>query len=390
MSAPPAVLRGTPAFDSLLPLVRPRLPRLSEISGDIANILESGIVTKGSYLARFEREVARLLRVDHAVAVSSATSGLMLALQALAVQGEVVLPSFTFMASASAVVWNGLTPVFADCSPQTWNLTAEAAEAAITPHTTAIMAIHVFGSPADRAGLEALARRRGLALIFDAAHAFGSRCGGEPVGGGGDAEVFSTTASKLVVTGEGGVVTSRRGDLAERIVICREYGNAGEYDAAFAGINARLSELAALLGIAALPGLEGDIEHRNALAKRYRAALAQLPGLAFQQVDPGCRSSYNYFAVLVGEEFGLSRGALARALEAENIETRRYFDPPVHRQQAYRRYASGLSLPATDRLSAQALVLPMYAALTVNDVDRTCDAIARIHHHRERVAAAVS
>lgn len=390
MTAPPAVLGGTPAFDSRLPLIRPRLPRLSEISGDLTKILNSGIVTKGDYLARFERQVARLLRVEHAVGVSSATSGLMLVLQALGLEGEVVLPSFTFMASASAVVWNGLTPVFADCSPQTWNLTAESAEAAITPRTTAIMAVHVFGSPADRATLESLARSRGLALIFDAAHAFGSRYREEPVGGGGDAEVFSTTATKLIVTGEGGVVTTRRSDLVERIIIGREYGNAGAYDAAFAGINARLPEIAALLGIAALPGLEGDIRHRSTLAECYRAALGELPGLAFQRVDPGCRSSCNYFAVLVGEEFGVSRQALARALEAENIETRPYFDPPLHRQQAYRGYASGISLPVTDRLSAQVLVLPMYAALSGHDVDRICDAIARIHHHRERVAEFLS
>jgi dTDP-4-amino-4,6-dideoxygalactose transaminase len=390
MNDRPALLGGTPAFDRPLALIRPRLPRLADLHGDLTRILETGVVTKGGYLERFEREVAARMRVNHAVGVSSGTSGLMLALEALGLEGEVVLPSFTFMASAAAIVWNRLTPVFADCSPKSWNLTVESVGAAITPRTSAIMAVHVFGNPADRAGLETLARARGRGLVFDAAHAFGAQYPDGPVGGGGDAEVFSTTATKLVVTGEGGVVATQRESVAEHVAVGREYGNAGGYDAAFAGINARLPEIAAVLGLAALPGLEADIAHRNAVAERYRAALGELPGLSFQQVAPACRSTYNYFAVLVGDEFGVPRDLLVRALAAENIETRQYFDPPVHRQAAYRQYAAGAALPVTERVSARALVLPMYWALTAGEVDTVCEAIARLHRHREEVVAQAS
>jgi dTDP-4-amino-4,6-dideoxygalactose transaminase len=380
MSSLPALLGNKPACESKINFVRPVLPVFDEVSEQVGKIFETGMLTKGAHLLAFEEALAAHLRVKHAVAVSSCTAGLMLTYRALGLKGEVVVPSFTFMATVSALVWAGVRPVFADADPATANLDPSAAEAAITPETSALVAVHNFGNPCDVEALQRIAQRHNLRLIFDAAHGFGSLYQGAPLGPQGDASVFSLTPTKLVIAGEGGVVATDDAELARRVRMGREYGNKGNYDSEFSGINARLPEFNALLGLQSLRALDAAVRQRNQIAAIYLEKLGQLRGIDFQKIGPGNRSSYCYFNITIAPEaFGLTRDELALALAAENIDTRKYYAPPVHRQSAYTRYVnSAQALPDTDLLSETSLALPLWSDMQPHLALNICAAIERI------------
>lgn len=376
----PALLDSIPLFANKVPLVRPVLPAFDKIENGVAEIIGSGMVTKGHHLVAFEEAIARHLGVKHAIAVSSCTTGLMLTYKGLGLSGDVVVPSFTFMATVSAMVWAGLRPVFADVNPGTTNMDPAAAEAAITPNTTAIVAVHNFGNPAEIEALQAVASRHGLKLVFDAAHGFGALYQGVPVGPQGDAHVYSLSPTKLLIAGEGGIVATNHDALADYIRMGREYGNSGNYDSAFAGINARMPEFNALLGLQSLAGLESAAQHRNWVVARFRERLSQLPGIAFQEVLPGNRCSYKDFSLTIDPAaFGLTRDELAVALAADNIDTRKYYYPVVHEQTAYKHFATpGLHLPGTDYLASHSLSLPVWSNMDELTIDGICQAIENI------------
>jgi dTDP-4-amino-4,6-dideoxygalactose transaminase len=240
--------------------------------------------------------------------------------------------------------------------------------------------------------LEAVARGHNLKLVFDAAHGFGSLYRGKPVGRYGDAEVFSATPTKLLVAGEGGVVTTDDDALAEHIRIGREYGNDGNYGSLFAGLNARMSELHAILGIESLKMLEENAERRNRVVEWFRERLERLPGLTFQAVMPGSRCSYKDLSILVNEErFGVTRDQLAQALQAENIDTRKYHYPPVHMHQTYRHLAERYRdvLAVTDYVSARSLSLPIYSHMDEPTVSAICQAVERVFRYADEVAGAL-
>src|SRR5215510_8901621 len=382
MSDKPAILGGLPVFAAKAPMVRPLLPAFDdEFAEGVQGILQSGMLTTGQHLRHFEKAVAEHLGVRYAIAVSSCTTGLMLTYQGLGLTGEVVVPSFTFMATVSAMIWAGLRPIFADVDVETLTLDPAAAEAAITPNTRAIVAVHNFGNPADIEALQAIAQRYHLKLVFDAAHGFGTLYHGVPVGPQGNAQVYSLSPTKLLIAGEGGIVATNDDDLAEKIRIGREYGNSGNYDSAFAGFNARMPEFNAMLCLHSLGMLEPSVRRRNHVAALYHERLSSLPGLGFQQIRPGNRSSYKDFSFTIDPEaFGLSRDQLAVALAAENIDTRKYYDPPVHLQTAYRRFAPPAErLPNTNRLAARSLSLPIWSHMEDAVALGICRAIQRIH-----------
>jgi dTDP-4-amino-4,6-dideoxygalactose transaminase len=382
MTSLPAILGGQPAFEQKIQIVRPVLPPYSEIQDGIQEILTTGMVTRGRFLDAFEKTIADHLEVRHAVAVSSCTTGLMLAYRALDLTGEVIVPSFTFMATVSAMVWCGLKPVFVDVDPHTTTLDPALVEAAITPHTSAIVAVHNFGNPADIAALQEIASRHKLKLVFDAAHGFGALYQGKPVGGEGDAQVFSMSPTKLLISGEGGVVATNDDQVARMVRIGREYGNDGSYDSIFPGLNARLPELSALMGLASLRNLEQAALSRNKTADLFRQHLQRCPGIGFQEIRPGDRSSYREYSITIDpQEFGLSRDTLAEALLAENIDIRKYYDPPVHRQTAYRGYHDGQPLPHTNWLSSQSLSLPMWSNMAPEITTTIAETILNLHEH---------
>ena len=388
MNLPLSILGAPPLFAQKIPIAKPVLPSTADLAQGLAQMLETGIVTNGPFTKAFETAVAENLKVKHALAVSSGTTGLMIAYRALGLEGEVIVPSFTFMASVSSLVWAGVQPVFADINYETGNLDPAAAAEAITPRTSAIVAIHNSGNPADIAELQDLAARNNLALIFDAAHAFGSFYQGEVVGAQGDAHVFSLTPTKLVVAGEGGIIATNDDQMAARVRVLREYGNPGDYNTRVAGVNGRMQEFSGLMGTYSLPKLAAAVCHRNHLATLYRERLGKLPGICFQLVRDGNRNSYKDFSIIVDEDaFGLTRDELVTVLQAENIDTRNYFDPPVHRQIAYRKYASAnASLQNTDRLSARIIDLPIWSHMDEGVVSGICAAIEKAHELSSQIS----
>ena len=381
MSARPAVLGGSPAFAHGLPFARPSRPPIEEVMRRLEPSYESGLLTNGPLVAELEDRIAERLGVRHVVAVSSCTSGLMLVLQALTEgRGRVVMPSFTFSATAHAATWNGCTPVFAECSRETLQLDLGHA-ATLLEGATALVATHISGAPCNPRGVTELAAAFGVPVLFDAAHALGAVAAGTPIGGFGSAEVFSLTPTKVLVAGEGGLVATNDEALAERLRIGRDYGNPGNYDTQFAGLNARMSEFHAAMALESLRRFGGLLERRRYIAALYRSHLEEIPGIGFQEIPAGDVSTFKDLTITVDpEQFGLTRDGLAHALKAEGIDTRKYFDPPVHRQLAYSHLDAG-ELPTTDEVAGSVLSLPMFPDLRNEHVERVADRIGALHAH---------
>ena len=371
-----AILGGRPTFATAVPLARPYLGRQQRIVDDMIDMLASGILTDGPYTRRLEESVSQRFHT-HCVALSSCTTGLILAFRALGLRGEVILPGFTFFASGHALLWNGLTPVFADCDPETFTLNPGSVENLINRRTAAILAVNVFGNPPDLPALARLAERAGVPLIVDAAQAMGSRCQGRPPGHHGLIEVCSLTPSKMVCAGEGGLLLTNDPGVARRIRVLRNYGNDGDYNPSLLGLNGRLSELHAAVAQESLRSLQTHVNLRQRVAAEYRKNLADAPGILFQTVREGNVCGYKDFAIRVGPEFGLSRNLLSRVLSRENIQTRRYFDPPLHRQVLYQRFRPRAPLNHTERLSEEMLCLPIFGSLSLQTVDRICGVIGK-------------
>jgi dTDP-4-amino-4,6-dideoxygalactose transaminase len=376
-----------------IPIVSPEGPAGEEFLDDVRAILASGQLTNGTRVNAFENAVAAYLGAAHCVAVSSCTAGLMLTLRALELRGEVILPSFTFHATAHSILWNGLRPVFADCDARTFCIDPDAAEKKISRKTAAIAAVHMFGCPAPIDRLEEICARHGIPLICDAAHAFGSKAGGRYVGGFGASEIFSFSPTKLVVAGEGGLIATNSGALAQRLKAARNYGDAGNSDPEILGLNARMSEIHAALALRGLRGVEARIARRNQIRLDYEKQLASIPGIQFQEIAPRDRSACKDMSILVDESaFGTSRDSLQAFLRENDVETRRYFWPAVHQQKLYRNIWDGQSLAVTERVSSRVLSLPIYSSLQDEDVARICRVIRRAfelaQHSRRSTRAA--
>ena len=381
----PAIAGGRPMFEERLPIVSPEGLPGEEFLCDVRKILGSRQLTNANFVRKFEEAAEQYLGVPHCVAVSSCTAGLVLTLQALSLEGEVILPSFTFHAGAHSLLWNGLKPVFADCDPETFCLDPHAVKLQMSSNTTAILAVHLFGNPAAIVELQTIASDASIPLIFDAAHAFGSDINDKRVGNFGVAEVFSFSPTKLLVAGEGGMIATRDADLARKLRVARNYGDSGNYDPELAGLNARMSEFHAALALCGLDGLDARIDRRNQIRLHYERRLRTLPGLSFQRIPTGNRSSCKDFAVSVDEAvFGESRDWLFAALEKENIQVRRYFYPPVHRQKLYREIWDKRPLPVTESISESILNLPIYSTLCDENVEKICDAILRCHEFTKK------
>jgi dTDP-4-amino-4,6-dideoxygalactose transaminase len=248
------------------------------------------------------------------------------------------------------------------------------------------MVTHVFGAPAAAAEAEGLARRAGIPLVFDAAHGLGAQCSGRPVGSFGDAEAFSLSPTKVVVAGEGGLVSTRSDDVARHVRLGRDYGNPGNYDTQFAGLNARMSELHAAVALESLDGLDEHLDRREAIADRYGAGLAAVPGIEPQAVPATDRSTWKDFTVIVDPDVaGLSRDVVVSALRAEGVDTRCYFSPPVHQHRAYAAHRT--ALPITDWTAARVVSLPIWRELPDGTVDAIVEILAALTARGDEVAA---
>ncbi len=384
----PALLGGPQAFSDPLPFARPAAPPLDKVFARLAPSYDAGTLTTGPLVRELEESVANRLGVDHVVAVANCTSGLMLGIHALAPKGPVLLPSFTFSASAHAISWNGIDTRFAECDRATFQLDLEDASTR-TEGIGAIMATHVFGAPCSPLETERLAARANVPLIFDAAHGFGATHDGRAIGTFGDVEVFSMSPTKPLVAGEGGLVATNRAEIAEEVRLGRDYGNPGNYNTRFVGLNARLSELHAAVALCSLDAIDEHLEKRRSLANRYIANLSDVPGIATQAVDPFDTHTWKDFTISVNPStFGINRDALVRALRADGIDTRNYFDPPVHKQHSHNH--PPVDLPITDEVSSRVVSLPLYRDLNDNVIDRISNVIVSMHEHADQLTDSLS
>ena len=346
-----------------------------QVGEAVTKILASGVLSNGPYVRELEHRAADRLGAAECIAVSSSTTGLMLVLRAAELACEVVVPAFCFGPVARAAVWNGLQVSFADIDPRTLTLSPEDAAEAIGIRTSALLAVHTFGVPCDVDALAALAARNGIALLFDAADAFGSRRRGEPLGGSGDAAVFSLSPSRVLTGCEGGLILTNDHELAERCRIGRDGGHPNDLDTRFVGLDARLSEIHAAVALASLESVEERVQRNNLLASTYRRLFDDIDGIDPPAVRDGDSGSNNGFTVLVDpERFGLEAADLAGLLASEGVETRRHRRPVA----TPGRPALGRvrALPVASMVAARALTLPLWPELTEAQLDRVVELIA--------------
>jgi len=389
-----AVFGAPPAFEEPLHVGRPNIPDRERLLTRFNDLLDRRWLTNGgSYLEEFEGRLAELSRAPHVVAMCNATLALETTVQALGWQGEVIMPSFTFIATAHAVRWRGLSPVFCDVDPQTHNLDPRQVEAAITSRTSGIIGVHVWGRPCAIEPLQQIAQRHGLGLIFDAAHALGCTSQGRPIGGFGDAEVFSFHATKVVNTFEGGAVATNSRALAERLSQMRDFGFAEEDRVSVLGTNAKMSEISAAMGVGGLESLPAwcDVNRRNYL--EYRSQLGGLPGLEVIPYDDAEQNNYQYVVVNVDrDQAGISRDEVRDVLRAENVLARRYFFPGCHRMEPYRseRAESATALPVTEWLTERVLALPTGTAIGRREIEMTSQLVRLCWQEGEAIRARLS
>lgn len=369
------------------PVISPTLPDPAELLEELRSIFRSGRVTIGKHVAALEEEVCARTGVKHAIALSSGTSGLMLLIRALDLPkgSEVITPSFTFAATAHALLWNGLKPVFCDSEPESFAMDAEVAEHLINERTSAIYPVCIFGVPGDIDAYHSLADRHRLALIFDSAQGFGSAYKGKTLGNFGEGEAFSLSPTKIVTALEGGLVTTNNDTIAERVHRMRDYGKAvdGE-DMDWCGLSARMSEVNALVARWSLARIGTWIANRRRIVKRYRERLTLLPGLKFQRIPPDRASSYNYVVILLDPSVShVTRDDLRYRLRRHGIQTKRYFCPALHNQTLYERMAEPQRpwLTVAESLASRSLALPMYSHLSLDEVDIICDNIVDCFSH---------
>jgi dTDP-4-amino-4,6-dideoxygalactose transaminase len=365
-----AVFTGLPAFPAPLHVGLPNVGNTDDFLERARDILERRWFTNdGPYVRELERRVADLIEVEHCVAVCNGTAALEIAARASGLTGEVILPAFTFVATAHALLWQGLTPIFCDIDERTHNLDPAHAETLITARTSGLVGVHVWGRPAYSDELAELAAAHGLRLLFDAAHALGCSGEGRPIGGRGDAEILSFHATKVVNAFEGGAVLTNDGELAARMRRMRNFGFADYDDVRGVGVNGKLPEICAAMGLTTLDRLEEFVEVNRQNYEHYRAELDGLPGISVLAYDDSERHNYQYVVLeLDPDRSPLARDDLVRVLHAENVLARRYFHPGCHRMEPYRSFDPGLSLPKTEAVAGRVVSLPTGGALAESDV----------------------
>ncbi|MBP7459723.1 MAG: DegT/DnrJ/EryC1/StrS family aminotransferase [Candidatus Delongbacteria bacterium] len=384
-----AALGGEPQYPVLQELIRPSMPPIKEIQSQLERIHQSTFITNGHYNREFEEIIRQELQVPFALTVSNATIGLMLALRALAdhPRGEVILPSFTFASTGLSVIWNGLTPVFADIDPATKNLDPWKVEEKITSNTVAIMPVYIFSNVPMIEEFDRIGRRYHLPVIYDTAQGLGSRYRDEAAGRFGTMEVFSLAPTKVATSVEGCIITLSDPELARRLEALRNIGKTGEYDYELTGLNARMTEYQAVVGMYNFRKLQSYIHYRQDLIDYYRSRLVDVPGLGFQQISPNSKSGNNYMVVFVDESrFGLSRNQVAELFRRENIQTKRYFYPALHRMPPFQAYADSY-LEVSEEAAETGLALPLYNQMETSLAENVCRLWHAIYENRHTLRA---
>lgn len=368
-----AILGGDPLFTEALHVGRPNRPSKAAFFAHAEEIWESAWLTNnGPKVQQLETELGQMLGVKHVIAVCNATIGLQIAIRALGMSGEVIVPSFTFVATAHSLEWQGITPIFCDVDPVTHCLDPKRVEQLITPRTTGIMPVHIWGNICNVEEIQALADKHGLKVLYDAAHAFGCEHAGRMVGNFGDAEVFSFHATKVLNTFEGGCITTNDDEVARIIRLMINFGFIGKDQVTHVGSNGKMSEISAAMGLASLQEFGQFVAHNRSNYHAYKAAIDALPGLSIVEHCEQEKRNFHYIIVEVADDFALSRDQLVNLLEAENILARRYFYPGCHKMEPYASYYpnAGLLLPETEKLTSKLFCLPNSTATTTADIAR--------------------
>jgi dTDP-4-amino-4,6-dideoxygalactose transaminase len=390
-----ALFGGIPAIDGKLYVGRPNIGDRERLLERINRVLDSKWLTNnGPFVQEFEQKIAEMLDVKHCIAMCNATVALEIAIRAVGMKGEVIVPSFTFIATAHALQWQEITPVFCDIDPSNHMIDPNRVEALITPRTTGIIGVHLWGQACDTDALAAIAHRRGIKLMFDAAHSFGCSHNGRRIGNFGDAEVFSFHATKFFNTFEGGAVVTNNDELAARIRLMKNFGFSGFDNVSYIGTNGKMSEISAVMGLTGLEGLKEVVSINRRNYQLYQKELESLPGIKMLTFDEQEGPNYQYIVLEIDEAVThVSRDHMLDVLWAENVIARRYFYPGCHRMEPYRSYFphSALLLPETEALVKRVLVLPTGTGVGPQDISAIGQVIRFTVAHgaevRERLSA---
>lgn len=374
-----AIVTGKPRFSEPLHVGRPNVGSEEALLKRIQETIQRRWFTNnGPMVQEFEAELKRELGVRHCIPICNATVALEIAIRALELKGEVIVPSFTFIATAHALQWQEITPVFCDIAPGSHNLDPEQAARLITPRTTGIIGVHVWGKPCDHEGLSRLAAERNLKLMYDASHAFGCSSNGRRIGGFGACEVFSFHATKFFNSFEGGAIATNDDELARKIRLMKNFGFSGLDRVTLVGTNGKMNEISAAMGLTGLESLPQFIETNRRNYQLYRARAQHMQGVDMVSFDEREENNYQYIVLEVDEYVtGISRDEIVRILAAENVLARRYFYPGCHRMEPYKSYFphAGLLLPRTEALCERVLVLPTGDAMKPRDIHAVCGVI---------------
>ena len=383
-----AIFGAPPAFADPLHVGRPNVGSRESLILRINDILDRNWLTNnGPYIQEFERKVAEFLGVKHCITLCNATMALGITARALGMKGEVLIPSFTFIATAHALQWQEITPVFCDIDPDTHNIDPACVEKMITPRTTGIIGVHLWGRPCQVEALTEIADRHGLKLMFDAAHAFGCSYKGEMIGNFGKAEVFSFHATKFFNTFEGGAITTNDDELATKMRLMKNFGFSGYDNVIYVGTNGKMTEICAAMGLTGLESLHEFVEGNRKNYLLYKKLLEDLPGLKMVAYDESEKNNYQYIVFEIVEGLaGISRDFLIKILHAENVLARRYFYPGCHRMEPYQSYVphNHMLLPATERLVQRVISLPTGMSICETDIATICNILTfAIQHSKE-------
>ena len=368
-------------FEKPIYVTRPFLPPLEEFRQGLEEIWETRWLTNnGPILQRFTQELCNFFETDNLCLFNNGTLALQIALQGMGISGEVITTPFTFVATTHALYWNKIRPVFVDIEPDYFTLDPEKVEAAITPWTTAILAVHVYGYPCKLNALADIARRHNLKLIYDAAHAFGVKVGNKSIADFGDLSMFSFHATKSFHSLEGGMLIFRETGLKGTFDYLKNFGFKNELEVVMPGTNAKMNEMQALMGIQVLKHLDEIVEKRAKVNDLYRQRLGEIPGIRLvPALSSDIRQNYAYMPIEVDEEeFGMSRDSLCEKLKQWNVHARRYFYPLVCDFPCYRHVSVNDSLTVARRVADRILTLPIYDSLELADVEAICEIIMSI------------
>lgn len=372
-----ALWSGNPTFNEVLHVGRPNIGNRDNLLNRINVMLDRHwLSNNGPYIQELENKLAKFLGVKHCILICNATVALEIGARALELRGEVIIPSFTFVATAHALQWLGVTPVFCDVNPTTHNIDTKKIEKLITSRTTGILGVHVWGRACEIKEIVSIAQKNRLKLMFDAAHAFGCSYQGQMIGNFGNLEVFSFHATKFFNTFEGGAITTNNNELAKKIRHLQNFGFAGIDNVVELGTNGKMSEASAAMGLTSLESLDNFIEVNINNYLAYRNGLAGIPGIKMIEYNPAEKNNFQYIVIEVDEnKAGINRDLLVKILHAENVRARRYFYPGCHQMEPYRSLFPNIkgTLQETEKLVHEVVQLPTGTAITGTDIAVICE-----------------